>query len=423
MDYVSAGKPISKTQQISYSIATLGSSSLGAVISAFAFFFYVRVVFQVETGDPQAEFIKNTLIGAALAIGWWVEAIANPIAGFFSDRVASRFGRRILWLIIGTPVMAIGFIGIFNYPGPPDYFIAALWLSICMAIYRGAYGATVCVYLSIMPEIASTPKARTSLSSWRQLFYLIGTIGGTLIGALFSSEIILVYVLAVIMVLVFYITAFGSGIPRDFTKPASDFNFFKEITQTLRNKPFIPYVGFTILATMMQAVIIGSLALFGKEIAFQGEENLIAEFMPGIFVITAILGVLPAKMMTDRVGKRKATMISLGAIAVILSLLFTVGWIPGLELIHTLILVLLVGFPAAALLVLPDALISDITDYDESVTGFRREAMHFATQGILTRFAGGIAVLFMGVILGIFGSSYGGTAVIHQTFPDLAGTF
>ena len=77
MDNVSAGKPMSKAQQISYSIATLGSSSLGAVISAFAFFFYVRVVFQVETGDAQAEFIKNTLIGAALAIGWWVEAIAK----------------------------------------------------------------------------------------------------------------------------------------------------------------------------------------------------------------------------------------------------------------------------------------------------------------------------------------------------------
>ncbi len=76
---------------------------------------------------------------------------------------------------------------------------------------------------------------------------------------------------------------------------------------------------------------------------------------------------------------------------------------------------LILGLPAAPLLILPDATISVITDYDEMVTGKRREAMHFASQGLLTRFAGGISVQLMGIILGVFGATYNATEAFIGT--------
>jgi GPH family glycoside/pentoside/hexuronide:cation symporter len=96
-----------------------------------------------------------------------------------------------------------------------------------------------------------------------------------------------------------------------------------------------------------------------------------------------------------------------------------VGLIPGFELVQTLLIVLILGFPAAPLLILPDSIISDITDYDENVTGTRREAMHFASQGILTRFAGGVSVQIMGIIIGFFGGKYGTSSFVSQYIPGL----
>ena len=67
----------SNRQQIAYSIATFGSASLGAVVAAFAFFYYMTEVFQY-TGEANEELIKSTLIGFALALGWWAEAAHIP---------------------------------------------------------------------------------------------------------------------------------------------------------------------------------------------------------------------------------------------------------------------------------------------------------------------------------------------------------
>jgi GPH family glycoside/pentoside/hexuronide:cation symporter len=211
--------------------------------------------------------------------------------------------------------------------------------------------------------------------------------------------------LSIIMVVGFYIAAFGIKEPEE-TPKMPTFGIIEALTVTLKNKPFIPYLGFTVFATAFQSMIVGVLPVFGKHVIYHGEENIIASFIPGAFVITAIIAVAPAMIWINRIGKKKAVIYSMIAAAIITCFLFTVGFAPGMELPLTLGIVLILGLPAAPLLILPDATIADITDYDEMVTGTRREAMHFASQGLLTRFAGGIAVQFMGIVTGALGATY-----------------
>ncbi|MFX0090515.1 MAG: hypothetical protein ACFFBD_02035, partial [Candidatus Hodarchaeota archaeon] len=56
----------------------------------------------------------------------------------------------------------------------------------------------------------------------------------------------------------------------------------------------------------------------------------------------------------------------------------------------------------------------------EKVNGKRREAMHFATQGVLTRFTGGLAILLMGILHGSFGATYPETLGLSLTGPVAA---
>jgi GPH family glycoside/pentoside/hexuronide:cation symporter len=407
----------SSGQKIAYSVATFGNSILGAVLTVFTFFYYKEIVFINLIEDN--ELIISALLGTALAIGWWIQAIMNPIAGWLSDKiVSSRFGRRKLWLIIGSPIMAISFIAIFLLPAPAtEIFFPIIWLTIFNGIFNGAYAATVVVYLSLMPAISPTPEERTSISSYRTGFYLVGYILGALIGALLQIEefvFIVVVVLSIIMVLGFYIAAYGIKEPEEMPEIPT-FGIFEALKVTIKNKPFLPYLGFTIFATAFQSMLLGALPVFGKHVIYAGEDDIIASFIPGAFVITGILAVAPAMIWINRVGKKKAVIYSMLIATVITSLLFTVGFVPGLELPLTLAIVLILGIPAAPLLILPDATISDITDYDEMVTGTRREAMHFASQGLLTRFAGGISVQLMGLILGTFGATYNAAEAFNGT--------
>jgi len=272
-------------------------------------------------------------------------------------------------------------------------------------IYNAAYAASVCVYLSIIPEICPTPEERTSISTYRQGMYLIGYILGALVGALVEAQAFIVIVLAGFFVICFYIAAFGIKEPEKVPEVPT-FGIFEALKVTFSNKPFVPYLGYTVLMTAFQSMLLGMLPDFGRHVVYKGEETLISSFLPGAFVITGIIAIAPAMYWINRIGKKKAAIYGMLAAAIIAVLLASVGLIPGFELPQTLIIVLILGFPAAPLLILPDSIISDITDYDEMVTGTRREAMHFASQGLITRFAGGVAVQMMGIILGVFGATY-----------------
>jgi GPH family glycoside/pentoside/hexuronide:cation symporter len=409
-------------QKFAYSIATFGNALVGAVVTVFTFFYYKNVVYE-QTFFLENETIILTLLGTALAVGWWVQAIMNPIAGWLSDKlISARFGRRKPWLVIGSPIIALSFIAMFLVPtSQTELFFPIIWLTIFTMIYNAAYAATVCVYLAIIPEICPTPEERTSISTYRQGFYLVGTILGALIGALVEAQAFVVVVLAGFFVVLFYIAAFGIKEPEEVPEVPT-FGIIEALRVTFSNRPFVPYLGYSVLMAAYQAMLLGILPDFGRHVVFKGVgvdeggiESIISSFLPGAFVITGIIAVVPAMYWINRVGKKKAALDAMFAAAIIAGLLATVGLIPGFELPHTLIIVLILGFPAAPLLILPDSIISDITDYDEMVTKTRREAMHFASQGLITRFASGLAVQMMGIILGVFGATYKEGASFNNT--------
>ncbi|CAN7549519.1 MFS transporter [Rhizobium leguminosarum] len=76
---------------------TMWMAILTPVIVAFAL--------RVEQIDPAN---KETNLAFILGVGAIVALIANPVAGYFSDRTTSRFGMRKPWMLGGFVVAAIG---------------------------------------------------------------------------------------------------------------------------------------------------------------------------------------------------------------------------------------------------------------------------------------------------------------------------
>jgi MFS family permease len=51
---------------------------------------------------------KEHLLGLLLGIGSVVAILANPLAGYFSDRTKSSWGKRKIWMVMGTLVGTLG---------------------------------------------------------------------------------------------------------------------------------------------------------------------------------------------------------------------------------------------------------------------------------------------------------------------------
>lgn len=69
-----------RSQKVAYSIATFGNSMLGAIITVFTYFYYKNVVYPLNFYEAN-ELTISALLGFALAVGWWTQAVMNPVAG------------------------------------------------------------------------------------------------------------------------------------------------------------------------------------------------------------------------------------------------------------------------------------------------------------------------------------------------------
>ncbi len=58
-------------------------------------------------------------------------------------------------------------------------------------------------------------------------------------------------------------------------------------------------------------------------------------------------------------------------------------------------------------MVLSRVVLTDIMDFDEKVTGFRREAMYNGIEGLITKFAAGLAPMLVAINIVVVGMETG----------------
>jgi GPH family glycoside/pentoside/hexuronide:cation symporter len=98
--------------------------------------------------------------------------------------------------------------------------------------------------------------------------------------------------------------------------------------------------------------------------------------------------------------------LAMGALVLLLPGLALVGLLPGPPpLAQGLVYVAMLGLPMAALFVLPNPILADVVDEDETRTGLRREGIYFAAAGTLNKLGFALSTVIFGLLLQSFGFS------------------
>jgi GPH family glycoside/pentoside/hexuronide:cation symporter len=106
----------------------------------------------------------------------------------------------------------------------------------------------------------------------------------------------------------------------------------------------------------------------------------------------------------ERFGKKRSYAASLLAMSVILATMPLLAIAPHPTVAYVALMVVL-GIPVGALLVLGRVLIADVIDLDERRTGLRREAMYFGMQGLMTKVSFGLGPLVATQLFARFGNT------------------
>jgi GPH family glycoside/pentoside/hexuronide:cation symporter len=379
----------------------------------------MQVLFAIFMTDVVG--IKPAYAALAIFIGRTWDYINDPLIGFFTDRVRSRWGRRRPFLLFGFIPFGLMFAMMWFRPPTDSQFLLCAYYAVAYFLFDSAYTFVTMPYIALTPELTQDYDERTSLTTFRMAFSIVGSLVAfivplQIIGSMRPENAPRVFSMGIIFgticALPLLFTFFGTR-----EKPQYYHQSQPSLRESLRavwkNRPFLFAAGIFLFTWTAADIIQAFLLYFLKyRMNLEGQSDIIL----GAIFITALL-VLPFwEWASRKTDKRKAYvggMIFLSAVMVALIFLSPSS---GLPLV--LVMSVLAGIGVSAIHVLTWAIIPDAVEVDELTTGQRHEGIFYSLVSLFKKIASSIAIPL--TLLVLDWSGYVSNAVIQKPGTILA---
>jgi GPH family glycoside/pentoside/hexuronide:cation symporter len=379
----------------------------------------MQVLFAIFMTDVVG--LKPVYAAAAIFIGRTWDYINDPLIGFFTDRVRSHWGRRRPFLLFGFIPFGLMFAMMWYRPPTDNQFLLAAYYAVAYFLFDTSYTFVTMPYSALTPELTQDYDERTSLTTYRMAFSIIGslvafTVPLMIIGAMRPENSGRVFTMGIIFgaacALPLLFTFFG-------TRERSE--YFAQSQPTLResfravwkNRPFLFAAGI-FLFTWTAADIIQAFLLFFLKYRMNLEAQ--SDLIMGAIFITALL-VLPLwNWISLKTDKRKAYIAGMIFLSVIMLTLIFIS--PSLGLNMVLVMAVLAGIGVSAIHVLTWAIIPDAVEVDELTTGHRHEGIFYSLVSLFKKIASSIAIPL--TLLTLQWSGYVSNAAVQKPSAILA---
>jgi GPH family glycoside/pentoside/hexuronide:cation symporter len=407
----------------------VGAGAIGVKDNGFSYFllmFYSQVVG-----------LDARLVGVALTVALVVDAFVDPIVGYWSDNVRTRWGRRHPFMYAAALPLAASYFLLWNPPlawsssGKFAYLLAmAVGIRLCVSLYQVPSGA-------LAAELTDDYDERSALLSYRS--YFGWTTGNTMSVLMFmlifpalatggfasgqfnpASYRLYGIIASALLLATILISAIGthSRIPYLKAPPPprrlTIGKIFGEIFETLSNRSFIALflsTGFNTVAAGLSA----SLAFYWLTYFWRFPPRLSGWITVAVFG-SAVLGALLAPVVSRAMGKKKAA-ITIGLLAFLGSPLPIVlrltgilpegsPWTFPVVLMNTLFDVSLI----ITYEILGYSMMADLVEQSELKTGRRSEGIFASAITFTQKLVNGVGLMLAGFVLTLAGVKTGADA-------------
>jgi GPH family glycoside/pentoside/hexuronide:cation symporter len=385
--------------KLRYGLADLGFALITSAMQFFLLFYYT----DVAGIDP-------ALAGVALMVGklTW-DAINDPLFGYWSDRTRSRFGRRRIYMLIGAVPLGIAAWIMFSIPkgltGAAAFFAVLLtfWLVDSFQTMANV------PYSALTPELTRDYSERASLTSIRMAFsvfgYILGAASTTILAGVFQGAGLNLQqawsatgaVFGVIVAIVILVTALSVKERPELAGEPSKMPAVKAVFTSFKNKPFIILMIAFILSSFSFTVLTALVPYFIQYQLGMGDQ---VSFVLLVMLLAIGIFLIPAKLISDRINKGPTYALGLAIASVAVICGFFLPHAPT-PLIYVIAVIAGMGFSTQW--VCPWSMLPDVIEYDEKVTGERREGIYYGLWNFLSKFTGALGVAVSGWALGLYG--------------------
>jgi glycoside/pentoside/hexuronide:cation symporter, GPH family len=395
-----------------YGLADLGFALITSAMQFFLLFYYTDVAG-----------INPAIAGLALMVGklTW-DALNDPLFGYWSDRTRSRFGRRRIYMLIGAVPLGIAAWIMFSLPKGLNGVAAFFAVLLTFWLVDTFHTMSTVPYYALTPEMTRDYNERASLTSIRMVFsvvgYILGAAATTVLAGLFHGAGLNLQqawsltgaVFGVIVMTTTIVTTFSVKEKPELAGEPSQLPPVKAVLTSFKNRPFIILMVAFILSSFSFTVLTALVPYF-----IQYQLNMKDQVPLVLLVMLVTIGafLVPAKLISDRINKGPAYALGLliASVAVITSFFFPRGATP---LIYVVAAVAGMGFSAQW--VFPWSMLPDVIEYDEKMTGERREGIYYGLWAFLSKFTGALGVAVSGWALQLFGYVPNVEQTVHALF-------
>ena len=412
-----AAPPLGRPTKFWYGLGQLAEGLGHEGLNLFLFFYYTSVLG-----------LSGALAGQAILIALLFDAVTDPLVGVWSDRIASRWGRRHPFLYLSAIPLGVCFYLTFVPPvGLPQAGLFA-WLVVFAVLTRVATSIFNVPHLALGAELSRDYEERNQISALQFFFERAGHgIAGMLAFLWFfrSSEAYpngqlnpaayprLALVLAVGMALAVLLSAWRTQPRARFLAPADPRARARgfasvalgDLVDSLRNVSFrVLFLGLLLIYAALGVGTALSIHL-GTYFWRVGTDEMLVWGIVSGFTVFAGLGFWPRA--AKRFDKRPVFVLGIVLFAFFTALppfLLLAGLFPSREsalylpawLLSTAVCA---QFGLAATMVTGRSMMADVTDEDALACGRRREGVFFGAASFSSKAAFGIGSQIAGLCI------------------------
>ena len=386
---------LSTARKIAYAAGGMGMNLPNLIVSQWIFKRYVP-------GGEDA-LVPVALFSTIFLLGRITDGVSDPLIAYHSDRLRSRWGRRIPFVAITMVPLAMVFFLLWMPPFEGKSLGTALFAFLMVQLYFVLYTAITTPYLALLPELTSDPDQRVNIATWQAVFVMLGTAVFAVVGVVIEQWgwVALGIVGGGLTLVSFAPTVLfirEQPRPEETDDPAEKINLLVWVRMTLRNRPFLFLVTATSCYWFGLNLLIMLVPYFVQD--YLGLEEGAVTLVMGPFLLMNTVCFVAFNILSRRLGKYPLFLVTLAGTALAAPLLSAVGLLDlGSGLVQTSVVMAVIGVPVAGFMMLPYALLADVVDHDEQLTGRRREAIYFGVQAVFQKVTVGLSVFVFGMIV------------------------
>lgn len=352
--------------------------------------------------------LSPAMAGSVFMIGKVWDAVSDPLMGVLSDRTRSRFGRRRVYFLIGIFPIFFTFSMLWYSLNIESTFSKFIYYMIAYLLFNTVFTMVMIPYNSILPNMTTDYKERTSFVTVRLMFSSVSAILSGVLPMLivrsFGDRVTTGYFVMGVAFGVFYalpwIFVFKGTWESKYVEPKTSgtCGIYREFASAFKNRSFRLHTGFFVTA---QTAVDFLTTLFIYYLTYCLLKGNLFSIVLGSLLIVQLMSMPLHMKISRRLGKTAPLKVGLSVwiIALLISLTLT----PDSPVLLVFTVAAMSGIGSAASVFVPWSILPEITDVDELITGRRREGIYSGMATFIRKIAQALSVFAIGIVLDLIG--------------------